>query len=465
MFYYNYLKGEFKPIFMFFCSWYKSQNHYYIQAIYQLNIIMSITKILWALSIIYCLLVSSNLSHSYTFSLLSHNDTIQSIQDIEENFDLTLPMVSFIWDEYGKHEQDTMKKLWSSFTKEKIYHITLSPEFYSSYQVNQWLFDKSYRALFQQIKDEWLKVVFRTMHEMNGGRYPWSWDPTSFKQARKRIYNISREVGLDQQHILFDFSVNGHDMPTLWWATPSQTTALITCTQKLANTIWCLTREDYYPWDAYVDVMWVSFYNRGKATSDRQRQSPRQIMEETQFTIRNRLLDQQKPIIIDEVGTTSVRYAWSYNRNQSIQYYELDLWITRKNQRLIQLANRAKSKPELVALNYFNVDRTMGLAWENEWEADRSVIDLDHDRYYSGMMSLYQWSDNSLSKLFTTTDISSNKQRLWWDDSLTPPTKTIDTEKTISKNWDQTISKQHIDKITTSTWENKWYTKITSTWD
>jgi len=64
------------------------------------------------------------------------------------------------------------------------------------------------------IKDLNLKVVFRTMHEMNGGRYSWSNDPENFKNARIRIRNISREEGLDQKNILFDFSVNHWDMPT-----------------------------------------------------------------------------------------------------------------------------------------------------------------------------------------------------------------------------------------------------------
>lgn len=52
------------------------------------------------------------------------------------------------------------------------------------------------------------------MHEMNGGRYPWSGNPTSFKQAWRHIYQLSREAGLDQSQILFDFSTNGWDMPT-----------------------------------------------------------------------------------------------------------------------------------------------------------------------------------------------------------------------------------------------------------
>ncbi|MBP6086439.1 hypothetical protein KA478_04655 [Patescibacteria group bacterium] len=51
-----------------------------------------------------------------------------------------------------------------------------------------------YKAFFELIRDIHIKVVFRTMHEMNGGRYPRSSDPANFAKARQRIWKISREV-------------------------------------------------------------------------------------------------------------------------------------------------------------------------------------------------------------------------------------------------------------------------------
>jgi hypothetical protein len=112
-------------------------------------------------------------------------------------------------------------------------------------------------------------------------------------------------------------------------------------------------------------MMGVTFYNWGKATSDRQWLTPTQIMEEPQFDIWNRLIKQHKPIIIDEVGTTSVWYDISYNRALSVKHYQTNSGTALKNQRLSQLATWASTKSQLVALSYFNTDRTMGLAWEN----------------------------------------------------------------------------------------------------
>jgi hypothetical protein len=112
-------------------------------------------------------------------------------------------------------------------------------------------------------------------------------------------------------------------------------------------------------------MMGVTFYNWGKATSNRQRLTPRQIMEEQQFRIFARLKSKNKPIIIDEVGTTSVRYHSNYDRATSLNHYQTNSGANLKNIRLTQLTNRAKSKPEIAALSYFNVDRTIGLAWEN----------------------------------------------------------------------------------------------------
>jgi Glycosyl hydrolase family 26 len=347
---------------------------------------------------------SLNLTHAYTFGMLSHDDTIESIQAIETKHKITLPMISFIRDEYGDQARGVMNRLPSTLGTGRVYHITLSPREHNAKQVSEGIHDWEYSLMFKHIKNSGIKVIFRTMHEMNGWWYPWSWNPTNFKKARIHIHKLSRQAGLDQSQILFDFSTNGWDMPPQDHAVPSQTTPLIKCTQWKKFNEWCLTREDYYPGDAYVDVMWVTFYNWGKATSNRAWISPKNIMEESEFGIWNRLISKGKPVIIDEVGTTSVRYDETYNRTKSLQYYQSDSGHALKNKRIAQLATRAASKSELVGLNYFNVDRTMWLAWENTGEADRSAIDLDYNRYYSSIMKLYAASDGKLSKLFITPE-------------------------------------------------------------
>lgn len=52
------------------------------------------------------------------------------------------------------------------------------------------------------------------MHEMNGSWYSWSGRPNDFKKAWKHVWNLSRELGLDQKNLLFAFSINSEDLPS-----------------------------------------------------------------------------------------------------------------------------------------------------------------------------------------------------------------------------------------------------------
>lgn len=398
---------------------------------------MSITQKL--IIIVLCVIGTTiivNKSHAYTFGMLSHDDTIESIQAIEKKHNLNLPMVSFIRDAYGDQARDVMNRLPSSLGTGRIYHITISPRAYTAQQVAWWMYDREYSLFFKHIKNSGIKVIFRTMHEMNGWRYPRSWNPKEFKKARIHIYQLSRQEWLDQSQILFDFSTNAWDMPPSWWEVPNQNTTLIKCTQWMKLNKWCLTREDYYPGGEYVDMMGVTFYNRGKATSNRSRISPKNITEEPEFSIWKRISSQGKPVIIDEVGTTSIRYEWNYNRNTSIQHYQSDSGHALKNKRIEQLATRAASKSELVGLNYFNVDRTMGLERENSGETDWSAIDLERNRYYPSIMKLYQWGDQNLIKLFITPEQKRKEGIGTWK-------KWIIKKKSTSKTWSIISSKSN----------------------
>jgi len=98
---------------------------------------------------------------------------------------------------------------------------------------------------------------------MNGGRYPRSSNPQDFKQAWIHVWNLSRELGLSQNNILFDMSLNARDLPAKN-GKPSQTTTFIQCQPGLKAKLKCPTFEDYYPGDNYVDLLGVTFYNRGK---------------------------------------------------------------------------------------------------------------------------------------------------------------------------------------------------------
>lgn len=213
------------------------------------------------------------------------------------------------------------------------------------------------------------------MHEMNWWRYPrWS-NPEEFKQARIHVRELSREMWLNQNNILFDFSVNHRDMPTN--EAPSQSAKLITCNKYKTN---CYKFEDYYPWDNFVDIVWVTFYNRWKATYSRQRYSPNRILNDTSRNTLSRLKSFNKPIFIDEVWTTAVRYSWSYSLLKSKTAYDID--YNKKDERLFQLKNFLIDNPEIIWITYFNTDFTNWMTTRTPWEADRAIINIENWKFY-----------------------------------------------------------------------------------
>ena len=170
-------------------------------------------KIFFAISLLSFLFFLSSKTNAYLLGFKSRDNTIGNIQQIEEEYGFRLPIVSFIFDPYGDQVVDTIKKLPSTLGIDRIYHISLSPNSYTAQQVADGLFDTQYKQFFALIKSGDLKVIFRTMHEFNGGRYPRSSKPTPFKKARIHVRNLSREAGLTQQDILFDLSLNARDLP------------------------------------------------------------------------------------------------------------------------------------------------------------------------------------------------------------------------------------------------------------
>ncbi|MDR2415141.1 MAG: hypothetical protein LBD75_00560 [Candidatus Peribacteria bacterium] len=366
---------------------------------------------------------------AYYFGLKSSDDSITNIQEIESQLKVKLPLVSFIFDPWEQHNVlAKLEDIAQTLGKDRIYHITLSPNMYSAKEVAEGAFDAQYLQFFEKIKEKNLKIIFRTMHEMNGGRYPRASNPTTFKQARIHVRQLSRAVGLDQRNLLFDFSVNHRDMPTK--GTPSQTATLYECkspqpltkAQQLAEKkrqeqlteaekkaeaekqkkAWkdCPKFEDYYPGDTYVDIVGFTFYNRGKAMSNRLRLTPEEILFDTERQTYKRLVALGKPLIIDEVGTTAVRYSEKYNAEQSRNVY---LTTTeKKEQRLIQLHTFLETHPEILAALYFNVDYTQGLTFQIGGEADWAIIDSEQGKIYQGFYTLYGNAAFDLSPFLQT---------------------------------------------------------------
>ncbi len=261
---------------------------------------------------------------------------------------------------------------------------------FSAAEVAEGKFDKQYLEFFETIKKNDLKIVFRTMHEMNGGRYPRSSNPDAFKKAWIHVWNLSREVGLSINNILFDFSVNHRDMPTK--QTPSQTAKLIPCQLSWKEKIWCYTFEDYYPWDKYVDLIGFTFYNRGKGNSDRKRLTPAQIVYEKGREPLKRIKIFKKPIIIDEVGTTAVWYDSWFDYKLSQEIYKENYKL--KNTWLRQLQQLLRKESDIVGAVYFNVDYTNWLTKKLIGEADWSVINITNNKVYKTFFTLLKNSDN-----------------------------------------------------------------------
>lgn len=103
---------------------------------------------------------------------------------------------------------------------------------------------------------------------------------------------------------------------------PAHTNDFIACTPALKKSTKCKTMEDYYPGSLYVDLVGVTFYNRGKGRHHRQRLTPSQIIEDPTWSTRSRLQAFGKPLIVDEVGTTAVNYLDTYDPARSLAVYE-----------------------------------------------------------------------------------------------------------------------------------------------
>ncbi|MEI6426075.1 MAG: glycosyl hydrolase [Candidatus Absconditabacteria bacterium] len=320
----------------------------------------------------------------------SADNTVENIQTIESTYNVNLPIVSFIFDPWSPDILDTINKLPSTLGDQRIYHITLSPNDLSAQQVLDGAFDSEYTQFFKAIKKNNLKVVFRTMHEMNGGRYPRSSNPSAFKKAWIHVWNMSRKVGLGTGNIQFDFSVNHRDMPTK--ETPKQTAKLIQCQPSAKIKLNCFTFEDYYPGDTYVDIVGFTFYNRGKATSSRLWLTPQQIVNEKGRNTLDRVKKFKKPIMIDEVGTTAVRYETAFDFSYSRQIYNKE--YANKNTRINQLQTLLKNEPSIIGAVYFNVDYTNGLDMRLVGEADRSVINPEKNKVYNAIFDLIKNGEN-----------------------------------------------------------------------
>lgn len=118
-------------------------------------------------SLLTILFLSINSGSGYFLGLKSWDNSIENIKRVEKTQNITLPLVAFIFDPWDETAYKTVADIPSKLGRQKIYHISVSPT-HTAKEVAEGAEDGMYRAFFELIRDIHIKVVFRTMHEMNG---------------------------------------------------------------------------------------------------------------------------------------------------------------------------------------------------------------------------------------------------------------------------------------------------------
>lgn len=349
------------------------------------------------------------------FWLRLHDNEYDLITNIENKFNVNVPLVSVIYDDFNTWEIYKLAKTFSKLWNDRVYHISINPFWFSLKQLiedeNHMWWEKKYRKLFRLIKKYNVKVIFRSLHEMNWWWYSRASDPVRFPVFWKMMRNWSREEWLDKSNILFDFSINSQDLPVIEWATPSQHTPVITCNQQKKIDTWCYTFEDYYPWDEYVDLIWITIYNwwtwARKEYWARWR-DPMTVINEPWYWTFDRMKKMWKPIFIDESWTTSINIKWPFDELKLIDIYKenhyRDDWKTATwtlvKDEWIKKLEHIYSDSQVVWGAYFNADVTN---WLNDrrqiWELDWTAIDPVRNFAYPEMIKLL--NDNRILKFPT----------------------------------------------------------------
>jgi glycosyl hydrolase family 26 len=151
----------------------------------------------------------------------------------------------------------------------------------SSKDIAQGCFDSFFQQYFKDSVDPELlgemtdPFFFRPMNEFNGHWTDWSLDPSNYKRAWRRMYNIAQKIGAADKHI-FVWSVNHKSYPDAEFN----------------------RMDNYYPGDNYVDWVGISCYPPSmKFVSCEAARYPKARIKEVY-----ELYADKKPIIIAEGG-------------------------------------------------------------------------------------------------------------------------------------------------------------------
>lgn len=359
-----------------------------------------IKKIFW---IILFLLWMFSVSWAVTIGIhgLQFQDDIKDLTRRESLQDgKKVDIIWLIFDHYTEAESVYLHKVVDQLWTGRVYHISLSPYGYTSTQVANGEYDVEYKRFFKEIKEMNIQVVFRTMHEMNGGRYSWASKPEEFKKARRYVHTMARkDFDLQSDTLLFSLSFNSQDLPTTE-AVPTQNSYYEYCSQWRIDNKWrCPRMEDYYPGRNYVDLIGVTLYNRGRSRADNWSvwKDPKTLLTESNLI--GRLYQWNKPIIIDELGTTAVKFDGEWSQDKVTESFKIDkeskdIWLREWKLLFSQY-------PRIVGIVYFNVDLTQWATKQVLGQADRSLIMSPYISDYSqGKRFVLNYGDDALRKLF-----------------------------------------------------------------
>ena len=311
--------------------------------------------------------------HPFVFGLKIQDNNADIALNIENTFYIRIPVIGLFYDDFGDREYAQFTDAVEKLGKDRVYHLTVNPFGYTAKELldspDLKGYQKKYERLFRYIKTNDLKVIFRFCHEMNGGWYSWASDPIYYPLLWKKIWKLSRDAKLDQKNILFDYSVNSQDLPRVGSEKPTQTSTVIPCNQTRQANNECLTFEDYYPGNDYVDVMGVTAYNWGLGA----RKEPwaywrpfATTVDEPGYETFSRLKRFEKPLYIDEAGSTSIFYTGAYDPQKAIAMYDSYHSGTKdapaqgnplKNDWIEKYHTFIKTEP-VIGGSYFNVDIT-----------------------------------------------------------------------------------------------------------
>ncbi len=164
------------------------------------------------------------------------------------------------------------------------------------------------------------------LQEMNGDWVSYGKDPGNFKIAFKHIQDIFNQVGVPKQSVKWVFAPNG-------WGNPSFPRF-----------------EDYYPGDAYVDVVAISAYNWGYCRGAKWEEpdtvfnNPGLGTKYGHYLDRLRAMAPSKPIFIAETASSSYKQLGKSN------YAEKDRWL---KDAYTYLSNQ----PGVKGVLYFNTNK------------------------------------------------------------------------------------------------------------